>query len=451
MSEPSQPSRYELPDKDDLISSVQEGLDQARSLGATAAEASLRVSQGLSVKCRQGTPETLEHVRDRGLAITVYRGYCKGSASTSDPSPEAVRKAVEAACDMARYTSEDPAAGPPDPSTIATAAPELDLHHPWLIGADDAIDMAQRCEAAAGAVDARLTNSEGAGVMSQQAIQAYGNTAGLLDGFATSQHAISCAMLAEEQGHMQRDHWFSVARDPADLESVEAVGRRAGERAVGRLGARRVGTGTYPVLFDPAMARTLLGHFVAAVSGRAWYRNASFLLNRLGEAVFPPSVQLTECPHERKGLGSAPFDAEGVATRERDLVVDGRLEGLVLDSYSGRRLGYPTTGNAGGVHNLTLVPGEQTFDELVASVDQGLLVTQLMGQGVNGVTGDYSRGAAGYWVENGRVAFPVEEVTIAGNLTTMFRNIRAVGADVDRRGSIRTGSVIIDPMTVAGD
>lgn len=440
-----------LPDKASLTRLVEQALDQARTLGATAAEASVRTSQGLSVKCRQGNPETLEHVRDRGLGITVYRGTRKGSASTSDTSEAAVRETVAAACEMARHTSEDPAAGLPDPALLASEPPDLALDHAWAIDAEDAIAMAQRCEAAASAVDRRLTNSEGAGVVSQRAIQVYGNTAGFLDGFATSQHALSCAMLAEADGRMQRDHWFAVARDPSELASVEAVGRRAGERAVARLGARRVATGTYPVLFDPMTARSLIGHFVAAVSGRALYRRASFLMDCLGEQVFSPGIDLNEYPHTSKALGSAPFDAEGVATRSRSLVADGCLEGLVLDSYAGRRLGRPTTGNADGVHNLTLAPGHYGFDELVAGMERGLVVTQLMGQGVNLVTGDYSRGAAGFWVEQGRIVHPVEEITVAGNLAAMFRNIAAVGHDVDTRGTICTGSVLVDGMTVAGD
>lgn len=440
-----------MADKATLTPLIEQALDLARSMGATAAEASVRISRGLSVRCRQGAPETLEHVRDRGLGITVYRGQRKGSASTSDPSPAAIHEAVQAACEMARYTSEDSAAGLPDPAMLAQAPPALDLHYPWAISAEDAIAMAQDCEAAAQAVDERVSNCEGAGVVAQEATQAYGNTAGFLDGFATSQHAISCAMLAEGADGLQRDQWFSVARDPEELASLDSVGRRAAERALARLGARRVATGTYPVLFDPSTARSLLGHFVAAVSGRAWYRRASFLLDQLGETVFAPNITLAEEPHEPKALGSAPFDAEGVATQQRQLVVDGRLDGLVLDSYAARRLGYQTTGNAGGVHNLTLAPGAHDFDELVAAMDRGLVVTQLMGQGVNGVTGDYSRGASGFWVEQGRIVHPVEEVTIAGNLATMFRNIGAVGTDMDRRGTIRTGSVLVDAMTVAGD
>ncbi len=451
MTEPERTASLDVADKASLTPLIEQALDLARSMGATAAEASVRTSRGLSVRCRQGAPETLEHVRDRGLAITVYRGQRKGSASTSDPSSAAIREAVEAACEMARHTSEDPAAGLPDPTMLAQTPPELDLHHPWSIGAEDAIGMAQRCEAAAAGVDYRVSNCEGAGVVAREGVQAYGNTAGFLDGFATSQHAISCAMLAQDADGMQRDQWFSVARDPDELESVDSVGRRAAERALARLGARRVATGTYPVLFDPSTARSLIGHLVAAVSGRAWYRRASFLLDRLGEPVFAPNMYLTEEPHRRKALGSAPFDAEGVATSSRRLVADGRLEGLVLDSYAARRLGYQTTANAGGVHNLTLAPGEHDFDELVAGMDRGLVVTQLMGQGVNGVTGDYSRGASGFWVEQGRIVHAVEEVTIAGNLATMFRHITAVGADMDSRGTIRTGSVLVDAMTVAGD
>ncbi|HKJ94464.1 MAG TPA: metalloprotease PmbA, partial [Gammaproteobacteria bacterium] len=344
-----------------------------------------------------------------------------------------------------------PAAGLADPARLARDIPDLDLYFPWRLAADEAIDAARRCEAAALAVDPRLGNSEGADISTEEGVRVYGNTNGFLAGFPASQHAVSCVVLGGEGSGMQRDYWFSTARDPEDLEPAEAVGRRAGERTVDRLGARRVATASVPVLFAAPVARSLFGHFVGAVSGGSLYRKASFLLDTLGEQLFPEFLDLREEPHLPKALGSTPFDGEGVATVPRTLVDRGVLQGYLLSSYSARRLGMETTGNAGGVHNLCVTPGERDFDDLVRDMGRGLVVTHLMGQGVNPVTGDYSRGAAGFWVENGRIAYPVEEITVAGNLRDVFRQIVAVGRDVDTRGSIRTGSVLVDRMTVAGE
>ena len=334
---------------------------------------------------------------------------------------------------------------------MAREVPDLDLFHPWALSAEQAIELARTCEDAARAVDVRIRNSEGATVSSHHGLRAYANTHGFSGAYRSSRHSISCSVLGEQDGGMQRDYWYSVARARADLEAPEAVGRRAGERAVRRLGARRLSTRHVPVVFIAEQATGLFGHFVNAVRGPSLYRNASFLLDHLGRRIFPEFLRIHEQPHLPRALGSAPFDNEGVATRPRDLVEHGVLAGYVLDSYSARRLGRETTGNSGGVHNLTVEPGTLDLPALLRRMDTGLLVTELMGHGVNIVTGDYSRGASGFWVEGGEIAYPVEEITIAGNLRDMFQAIAAVGNDVDTRGNIRSGSVLIERMTVAGE
>ena len=447
------PARAEaaLPTPEQLEKTVSLALDAARQRGATASEAAVSSGKGLSVRVRRGEVETLEHMRDRGLAVTVYFGNRKGSASTADLDPKAVLETVGAACDIARHTSEDPCAGLPDPEWLARDYPDLDLDHPWDLPAEDAIERARACEAAALAVDPRLTNSEGAEVSTHRSVRCYGNSLGFLGGYPATDHGLSCVVLGSQGDEMQRDYWYTSARDPAALEAAEAVGRRAGERTVARLGARRVGTATVPVLYAPEVARGLLGHFVGAIRGGALYRRASFLLDSLGQQVFPGFLDIDEDPHLPAAPGSAPFDAEGVATRRRALVESGVLKGYVLSTYSARKLGMISTGNAGGIHNLMVAAGERGFDELVRDMGRGLVVTSLMGQGVNAVTGDYSRGASGFWVENGELAYPVQEITVAGNLRRMYGGIQAVGNDIDRRGNIRTGSLLIDAMTVAGE
>ena len=440
-----------LPDRDRLEKLVADILAEAKGQGAAAAEAAVSFTSALAVTVRLGEVETLEHHRDRGLAVTVYFDHRKGSASTSDWKPEAIRETVRAACDIARHTGADPCAGLADPDRLATEIPDLDLYHPWPLGADRAIDIARDCEAAALAHDSRIRNSEGASVASQSGLAVYGNSHGFVGGYPSTRHSIGCSVLGQDDNGMQRDHWYTVARDRADLEDAESVGRRAAARAVRRLGGRRLGTRQVPVLFVPELARGVIGHFVAAVRGPALYRKASFLMDSLGRQIFPEYLTIREQPHLPKGLGSAPFDAEGVATCNRDLVLNGILQGYVLDSYSARRLGMQTTGNAGGVHNLTVEPGELGFEELLREMGTGLLVTELMGHGINPVTGDYSRGAAGFWVEGGEIRHPVEEITIAGNLKEMFSGIAAVGKDVDRRGNIRCGSLLIERMTLAGE
>jgi PmbA protein len=382
----------------------------------------------------------------------VYFGQRKGSASTADLSPAAVRASVEKACALARYTAEDPYAGLADPAALARDIVDLALDHPWALSAEAAIDIAKRCERAGLDVDARITNSEGASVSTQRHTAVYGNSLGFLAGYSGTSHSVSCALVTQEGEQMQRDYWYSAARDALELESAEAIGVAAGERACARLGARRLSTRRAPVLFCPEMARGLVQHFLAAVSGSSQYRKASFLLDAAGEQVFPAFVRMSERPHIRKGLGSAPFDAEGVSTRDRELIEGGRLQGYVLGSYSARRLGLKTTGNSGGIHNLLVGSDAACSREaLLGQMGSGLWVTELMGQGINGVTGDYSRGASGFWVENGTIAFPVHEVTIAGNLRQMFQEIVALGDDLDARGAIRCGSLLLGEMTIAGE
>ena len=428
-------------------------LEEARRCGATQAEADASLQRGLATTVRLGAVDTVEYQRDRGLGVTVYFGKRKGSASTADLAAAAVRATVEKACAIARFTAEDEASGLADPEDLAREVPDLDLYHPWALEPDDAVALARACEAEGLAVDARVTNSEGASVSSQRGVRVYGNSHGFLGGYASSSHTVTCVLLAQAGDDMQRDYWYSTARDPNDLESKETIGRRAGERAIARLGARKLSTRRAPVVFCPEMARGLFRSFLGAVRGGSQYRKASFLLDSAGQQVFPEFLQLTERPHIAKALGSSPFDDEGVATRDRDLVLNGVLQGYILDSYSARKLGLRTTGNAGGVHNLFVTaPGKLLpFEKLLERAGDGLYVTELMGQGVNPVTGDYSRGASGYWVEKGALAYPVHEITIAGNLRDMYRGIVALGDDIDTRGSIRTGSVLIGEMTIAGD
>ncbi len=437
----------------DLEDVVSLALEEARTRGATQCEAAASMNRGLSVTVRLGEVETVEYQRDRGVAVTVYHGKRKGSASTADLSPQAVRDTVEKASSIARYTAEDPFAGLADPDTLAREIPNLDLDHPWELGPDTAVELARSCEAAGLAVDARITNSEGASIGSARAVRVYGNSHGFLAGFATTGHTISCVLLAQDGEDMQRDYWFATARDANDLLAGEAIGRKAGERALARLGAHKLTTRKSPVLFAPEMARGLFGSFIAAIRGGAQYRKSSFLLGASGQQVFPEFLQMQEQPHIPKALASSPFDDEGVATRERELVRAGVLQGYVLGSYSARKLGLVTTGNAGGIHNMIVsTPGKALdFDSLLKRMHTGLLVTELMGQGVNAVTGDYSRGASGFWVENGAITYPDHEVTIAGNLKTMYQGIEALGTDVDARGAIRTGSVLLREMTIAGD
>ena len=428
-------------------------LEEARRQGASQCEADASVSQGLSVSVRLREVDTVEYQRDRGLGVTVYFGKRKGAASTADLGAAAVRETVAKACAIARYTAEDPYAGLVEPEDLARDIPDLDLDHAWDLTPEQAIELARECEAAGLAVDARLANSEGASVNSQRHTGVYGNSLGFLAGYSATSHSVSCSLIAQDGEDMQRDYWYTIARDAAELESAASIGQTAGRRALARLGARRLTTRRAPVAFTPDLARGLFRHFIGAVSGSSQYRKSSFLLNAAGEQVFPAFLGMQERPHILRGLASSPFDQEGAATRDRDLVRAGVLEGYVLGSYSARRLGLKTTGNAGGIHNMLVTTAEGGLDTpaFLKRLNTGLLVTELMGQGVNGVTGDYSRGASGFWVENGAIAYPVHEITIAGNLRPMYRDIVALGSDVDTRGGIRTGSVLIGEMTIAGE
>jgi len=430
---------------------VRRSLDEAARGGATQAEAAVSLDTGLSVTVRLGEVETLEYQRDRGMGITVYVGKRKGSASTADLSWPAVAETVTKALSIARFTAEDECSGLADAALMAREVPDLELAHAWDIDAERAIELARRAESAALAVDPRIRNSEGGSVSSHAGARVYGNTHGFLGAYPYTTHSISCVVLGQQDDGMQRDYWYSTAREASALESPEEIGRRAGRRTVDRLGARKLGTRKAPVLFAAEMARGLVGHFLGAVRGGPQYRKSSFLCGAAGQQLFPSWVGMVERPHLKRALGSAPFDNEGVATRDRALVDGGVLTGYVLDSYSARKLGLATTGNAGGVHNLEVGGTGEDFEGILRRLDTGLLVTELLGQGVNLVTGDYSRGAAGYWVERGSIAYPVHEVTIAGNLRDMYRGLVAVGADVDIRGGVRTGSILVEQMTIAGD
>jgi len=435
----------------DLADLVERALAEAARAGASQADVGVSADTGLSVAVRLGEVETLEYQRDRGMGITAYVGTRKGTATTGDLAWPAIADTVHKAVSIARFTAEDPCAGLPDPDTLARELPELDLSHPWELEAEAAIEIAKRCEAAALATDPRIKNSEGASLGTHRALRMYGNSLGFRGGYPSTYFSLSCVVMGEQDGAMERDYWYSAARDWRALEDAEAIGRRAARRAAERLGARRIPTTRAPVLFVPELARGLIGHLVGALRGGAQYRRSSFLLDAAGQQVFPAFVGISERPHEPRGLGSAPFDGEGCATADRELVAGGVIGGYVLNTYAARKLGLRTTGNAGGVHNLIVRPGEDDYAALVRRMQRGLVVTELMGQGVNGVTGDYSRGAAGFWVEGGEQRFPVSEITIAGNLKDMFRQLVAVGSDVDARGSIRTGSILIEEMTIAGD
>ncbi|MFC5578637.1 metalloprotease PmbA [Lysobacter niabensis] len=431
-------------------------LERCQARGASQAEVSCSEETGLNVNVRMGEVETVEATRDRGIAVTVYFGQRKGSASTADLREESLDATVEQACAIACHTEDDEAAGLADRELMATALSdgrlsEFDGWHPWAIEADQAIDLALACETAGRDMDPRIANSDGASFGSGSSLSVYANSHGFLGRERGTNHSIGCALIAGRGDAMQRDGWYSYALAAEDLESVGAIGRRAAERAVSRLAPRQVPTGDYPVLFAAEVARSLVGHLVGAVSGGALYRKASFLVDSAGSKLFPDWFAIDELPFLARGLRSSAFDAEGVATREAPLVKEGVLQRYVLGSYSARKLGLQTTGNAGGVHNLQVAANAGDLDSMVRGMGRGLLVTELMGQGVNTVTGDYSRGAAGFWIENGAIAYPVDGITIAGNLRGMFSAIEAVGTDVDPRSHIRTGSILVGRMIVAGE
>ena len=426
-------------------------LARARAAGADQAEVSCSEDAGLNVNVRMGEVETVESTRDRGISVTVYFGGRKGSASTADLQDASLDATVDQACAIARHTEHDPAAGLADAELMATDLREFDSWHPWAIEADRAIDLALACEQAGREFDPRLENSDGASVGSGSSLSVYANSHGFVGRERSTQHSLGCALIAGRGADMQRDGWYSIALAADELEAAATIGRKAAERAVSRLAPRQIATGEYPVLYSAEIARSLIGHLLGAVSGGALYRRASFLLDSAGTRVFPDWFAIDELPFLPRGFRSASFDAEGVATRESPLVTGGVLQRYILGSYSARRLGLRTTANAGGVHNLQVAANGGDFDSMLAAMGRGLLVTELMGQGVNTITGDYSRGAAGFWVEDGRIQYPVDGITIAGNLKQMFAAIEAVGSDVDPRSHIRTGSILVGRMTVAGE
>ena len=440
--------------QDQLQQLAQDVLGFAREQGCSDAAVEISEGSGLSVSVRRGKIETIEQNKDKGMGVTVYIGQKRGNASTSDFSPAALRATVEAAYNIARFTAEDECAGLADADMLELNPRDLRLCYPWLISTEEAVQLAQRAEAAAFEVDPRITNSEGSSVYVQQSHFVAANTRGFAGGYPFSRHTLSVAPIAGKGARMQRDDWYSSVRDPKNLAKPEAVGRYAAERALARLNARKLDTRTCPVLFEAPLAAGLLGSFVQATSGGALYRKSSFLLDSLGQSIFPSHIQVVEDPHLIGGVGSAPFDEEGVRTVRRNVVENGVLKGYFLSSYSARKLGMKTTGNAGGSHNLALTSTQtkkaDSFEGMLKKMGRGLLVTELMGQGTNYVTGDYSRGASGYWVENGVIQYPVEEITIAGNMKDMFQQIVAVGNDVLTRGNKSTGSILIENMVVAG-
>lgn len=444
-------SSSEQAELDKLKNLASECMEEALRQGASSAEVGASIETGLSVTARMGEVETVEHHRSRGLGLTVYIGKRKGSASTADLSRKAMQESVSAALRIARYAAEDEFSGLPDPEMLATEFPELDLYYPWDLQPQKAIDLAVECEGVARNYHKEIANSEGASLSTFQGLRVMGNSLGFLHGSASSRHSLSVSVIGERNDEMQRDDWWTVARDFRDLETPAEVGRKAAERALQRLGARTLSTRQCPVIFSADIASSLLGHFIGAIRGGNLYRKSSFLLDHLGQQIFPEFVRIHEEPYILKALGSTSYDAEGVRTVPHDLVKDGVLQSYVLSTYSARKLGMKTTGNAGGVHNLILDPGSSDLAGLLAKMGTGLLLTELMGNGVNLVTGDYSRGGAGFWVENGKIQYPVEEFTIAGNLRNIFRDILEVGNDVDLRGNTRTGSILVQNMTIAGN
>lgn len=430
---------------------VDDLLLEARRQGADSAEAGVSTQTGLSVTVRLGEIETIEHTSDSGLAVTVYFDHRKGSANTTDLRPEAIRESVAAACRIAKHASQDPAAGLADPELMAREVPDLDLCHPWQLSVEQATEIARGCEDAARGLDQRISNSEGATLYTQRSGFIYGNTHGFVGGYPTTRHSLSCAVIAQQGDEMQRDYWYDSGRLPTALQDPAAIGRKAAQRALARLDGRRLGTRECPVLFRAEVAPSLLRSLFGAIRGHAVYRRSTFLLDRVGTQIFPEWVAITEDPLQPRGQASAPFDNEGVATAYRELIANGVLQGYLLDSYSARKLGLQSTASAGGVRNARITSSGQSFDELLREMDCGLVVTELMGQGANMVTGDYSRGAAGFWVEGGEIQYPVEEITVAGNLGDMYRQLVAVGCDDAIPGSVKTGSWLFEHMTVGGN
>jgi PmbA protein len=430
---------------------AEQAIAHARELGASAAQCSIASGSGLGVTVRQGDVETIEHSRDQGFSISVFRGQRKGSASTNDLTLDAVLQTVADACELATHGAEDECAGLADAELMATEVPDLDLYHEWTLDAEAAIDIAKQVEASAFATDPRIANSEGASVSTRSGLSTYANSHGFIGQQRSSRHSVSCVVIAGEGSGMQRDYWYSSARAPDDLEDHEAIGRRAAERTVRRLEPTKLTTRKVPVVYAAEVAGGLVSHFLGAISGGSLYRKASFMLDMLDEQVFPEWLSISENPRLPRGLGSSAYDSEGVATRDRVLVENGVLQSYLLGAYSARKLGMQSTGNAGGARNVRLQPGSRTgATDALAQMGTGLLVTELIGMGVNGVTGDYSRGASGFWVEDGVICYPVQEITIAGNLRQMYQDIVTAGDDIDMRGNVHCGSVLIAEMSVAG-
>ncbi len=436
--------------QDALKQISEDALNLAKQAGASDAAVDVSFGTGQSVSVRKGETENIEYNRDKGISITVFFGHKKGYASSSDFSSKAIQDTVAAACNIAKFTAEDTFCGLADAGLMAKDVVDLDLYHPWHASVEEALEVAKRCESAALNVDkARIKNSEGASVSTSEGLFVYANTHGFVGGYSSSRHSISCSVIAEQDGAMQRDYWYTNARDANDMRSAESVGKLAGERTVRRLGAKPIKTGQYPVLFEAALSSSLISSLVGAISGGNLYRKSSFLLDSLGKQVSSSLLNIEELPHIEKGIASSPFDNEGVATQPRMLVENGVLQGYMLSSYSARKLGMQTTGNAGGAHNLVVQHTKQTFADLLTLMGTGLLVTELLGHGLNMVTGDYSRGAAGFWVENGVITHAVEEITIASNLKEMLNQIIAIGNDALVPSSKQTGSILIERMTVA--
>ena len=425
-------------------------LTEAKKHGASAAEAGVSATTGISASVRLGEVETIEHNSDNGMGITVYIGKCKGSASTTDLTPAAIKQAVSAACNIARFTTEDQYSGLANADEMLAEQPDLDLYHPWDISIDDAIDIALACETAARDSDSRIINSEGAALHTATGFHVYGNSHGFIGAYPSTRHSLSCSVVAQDGDHMQRDYWYDTTRLPGNLDSAESIGKKTAERTLARLNAKRVKTQNAPVIFRSDVASSLLRSFTSSIRGGALYRKSTFMLDKLGQQIFPDFVTISENPLLIQGLASSAYDGDGVATSARNIVEKGILNNYILDSYSSRKLGLANTGNAGGVRNLSIQSGDQNLEQLIKQMHKGLVVTEMMGQGINMVTGDYSRGATGFWVENGEILYPVEEVTIAGNLREMFKGLVAVGNDTDHPGSIQTGSWLIEHMMVAG-
>jgi len=435
-----------------LLDLTQFALEEAKRLGADGAEVGASIEKGYTVDVRMGAVDTLEYNKDKAFGVTVYSGKRKGSASTSDTSPEGIKEVIQAACDIAKYTSEDEFSGLPEKELLAFDYPkDLNLSHTWDLTPENAIKLAIDCEAFGRNIDKRITNSEGASISNSEAFQVCANSLGFIGSFPRSHHSISCVFVGEENGQMQRDYYYTIARDPADLEKPEDVAKKAAEKTLQRLAARKIKTCKAPVIFEANLAGSLISNFIAAIRGGNLYRKTSFLIDHLGKQIFPEFINICERPHLKKGIGSAPFDGEGVLTTDKNYINNGILESYVLSTYSARKLGMHSTGNAGGVHNLLIDTSDLDLNGLLKKMGTGFFVTDVMGHGVNILTGDYSRGASGFWVENGEIQFPVHEVTIAGNLRDMFLNIVAIANDVDRRGNFCSGSILIDEMTIAGE